>query len=167
MGAKNQEPSKLDQSQQHLLFKKNRIQQQRKSTSDISAMPITQIIAVFKCMATNSVLEQGPTDSTKHRQQRNPCGRFGTPASRATLCMLNWSPCQIKSGQLKETSCKRGCHEFGLTYLHCGNHRVWIAAMIGENRQLVINEPVEFKKELVEGKLPIILEEFIEYTPIW
>ena len=32
--------------------------------------------------------------------------------------------------------------------------------MIGENRQLVADEPVEFKK------LPIIFEEFIEYTPI-
>ena len=31
--------------------------------------------------------------------------------------------------------------------------------MIGENLQLVTDEPVE------AGKLPIILEEFIEYTP--
>ena len=36
--------------------------------------------------------------------------------------------------------------------------------MVGENRQLVTNEPVEFEKEPVAGKLPIILEEFIEYT---
>ena len=35
--------------------------------------------------------------------------------------------------------------------------------MIGENRQLVTNEPVEVK---TAGKLPIILEESIEYTPI-
>jgi hypothetical protein len=42
--------------------------------------------------------------------------------------------------------------------------------MIGENRQLVTDEPVEFEKEPIEfktaGILPIILEEFIEYTPI-
>ena len=38
--------------------------------------------------------------------------------------------------------------------------------MIGENRQLVADEPVEFEKEPVEGELPLILEEFIEYTPI-
>ena len=42
--------------------------------------------------------------------------------------------------------------------------------MIMENRQLVIDEAVEFDKQPVEvqdwGKLPIILEEFIEYTPI-
>ena len=41
--------------------------------------------------------------------------------------------------------------------------------MIGENRQLVANEPVEFENNRLkffktEGKLPIILEEFIEYT---
>jgi hypothetical protein len=42
--------------------------------------------------------------------------------------------------------------------------------MIGENRQLVTNEPVELRnnrlKFKIAGKLPIILEEFIEYTPI-
>ena len=44
------------------------------------------------------------------------------------------------------------------------------AAMIGENRQLVTNEPVEFGNNRLKfktaGKIPIILEEFIEYTPI-
>jgi hypothetical protein len=35
--------------------------------------------------------------------------------------------------------------------------------IIAEIRQLVTGEPVEFK---TAGKLPIILEEFIEYTPI-
>ena len=35
--------------------------------------------------------------------------------------------------------------------------------MIGENRQLVTNEPVEVQDC---RKLPTILEEFIEYTPI-
>ena len=42
--------------------------------------------------------------------------------------------------------------------------------MIGENRQLVTNEPVEFGNNRLKfktaGKIPIILEEFIEYTPI-
>ena len=42
--------------------------------------------------------------------------------------------------------------------------------MIWENRQLVTDEPVEFEKEPVEvqerGKLPIILEEIIEYTTV-
>ena len=42
--------------------------------------------------------------------------------------------------------------------------------MIEENRQLGRNEPVEFEKQPVEvqdwRKLPIIVEEFIEYTPI-
>ena len=42
--------------------------------------------------------------------------------------------------------------------------------MIGENRQLVTNEPVEFENNRLKfktaGKLPIILEEFVEYTPI-
>ena len=42
--------------------------------------------------------------------------------------------------------------------------------MIGENRQLITNEPVEFRNDRLEfktpGKLPIILEEFIEYTTI-
>ena len=38
--------------------------------------------------------------------------------------------------------------------------------MIGDNRPSVTDEPVEFKNEPVEGKLPIILEEFIEYSPI-
>ena len=37
-----------------------------------------------------------------------------------------------------------------------------VDAMIGENRQLVTDEPVEFK---TTGKLPIILEEFIEINP--
>ena len=46
------------------------------------------------------------------------------------LCMLNWSPCQIRSGQLKETSCKRGWQEFRLTYLHCGNYWVLIATSL-------------------------------------
>jgi hypothetical protein len=35
--------------------------------------------------------------------------------------------------------------------------------MTGENRQLVTDEPVEFK---TAGKLPIVLEEFVEYIPI-
>ena len=35
--------------------------------------------------------------------------------------------------------------------------------MIGENRQLGTDEPVEFK---TAGKSPVILEESIEYTPI-
>ena len=43
--------------------------------------------------------------------------------------------------------------------------------MIGENRQLVIDEPVEFENNRLKfksaGKLPVVLEEFIEYTPIW
>jgi hypothetical protein len=43
-------------------------------------------------------------------------------------------------------------------------------AMIGENRQLVTDEPVEFENNRVKfkiaGNLPIILEEFMEYTPI-
>ena len=43
--------------------------------------------------------------------------------------------------------------------------------MIGENRQLVTDEPVEFEKNnrlksKTARKLPVILEEFIEYTPI-
>ena len=42
--------------------------------------------------------------------------------------------------------------------------------MVGEIRQLVINEPVEFENNRLKfktaGKLPIILEEFIEYTQI-
>jgi hypothetical protein len=38
--------------------------------------------------------------------------------------------------------------------------------MIGENRQLVRDEPVEVQDYIVR-KLPVILEEFIEeYTPI-
>ena len=42
-------------------------------------------------------------------------------------------------------------------------------AMIGENRQSVTNEPVEFAKNnrwkfKTAGKLPIILEESLEYT---
>ena len=43
-------------------------------------------------------------------------------------------------------------------------------AMIGENRQLVTNEPVSLRnnwlKFKIAGKLPITLEEFIEYTRI-
>ena len=42
--------------------------------------------------------------------------------------------------------------------------------MIGENWQLVTNEPVEFEKYWLKlktaGKLPVILEEFKEYAPI-
>ena len=42
--------------------------------------------------------------------------------------------------------------------------------MIAENRQLVTNEPVEFEKNRLKfkttWKLPIILEESIEYTQI-
>ena len=42
--------------------------------------------------------------------------------------------------------------------------------MIGENRQLVPDEPLEFEnnwlKFKIVGKLPIILEESIEYIPI-
>ena len=42
--------------------------------------------------------------------------------------------------------------------------------MIGENRQLVTNEPVEFEKKRLKfrmaERLPIFLEEVIEYTPI-
>ena len=42
--------------------------------------------------------------------------------------------------------------------------------MIRENRQFVTKEPVEFENKRLKfktaGKLPIILEEFIEYTPI-
>ena len=43
--------------------------------------------------------------------------------------------------------------------------------MIGENRQLVTDELVEFEKlnQLkfkTAGKLPVILEESIEYSPI-
>jgi hypothetical protein len=42
--------------------------------------------------------------------------------------------------------------------------------MIGENRQLVTNEPVDLRNNRLKfktaGELPIILEEFIEYTPI-
>ena len=43
--------------------------------------------------------------------------------------------------------------------------------MIGEDRQLVADEPVEFEKygnrlkSKTAGGLPIILEEIIEYTP--
>ena len=36
--------------------------------------------------------------------------------------------------------------------------------MIEENQQLVTNEPVEFK---IAGNLPILSEEFIEYTPVY
>ena len=43
--------------------------------------------------------------------------------------------------------------------------------MIGENRQLFTNEPVEFEKYPVKAqdcrKITIVLEEFIEYTPIY
>ena len=43
-------------------------------------------------------------------------------------------------------------------------------SMIGENRQVVADEPVEFEKKPVElktvGNLPMILKEFIEYTAI-
>ena len=42
--------------------------------------------------------------------------------------------------------------------------------MIRENGQLVTDEPVEFENNRLKfkdaGKLPIILEEFIEHTPI-
>ena len=42
--------------------------------------------------------------------------------------------------------------------------------MIGENRQLATIEPVEFEncrlKFKTAGKWPIILEVFIEYTPM-
>ena len=42
--------------------------------------------------------------------------------------------------------------------------------MNGENQLLVTDEPVEFEEYLVmfetTGKLPIVIEEFIEYTPI-
>ena len=42
--------------------------------------------------------------------------------------------------------------------------------MIGENRQLVTDEPVEFANNRLKlkatRKLPIILEEFMEHTPI-
>ena len=42
--------------------------------------------------------------------------------------------------------------------------------MIGGNRQLVTNEPVELRNNRLKSKtacnLLIILEEFIEYTPI-
>ena len=42
--------------------------------------------------------------------------------------------------------------------------------MIRENRQYVTDEPVEFENNRLKfktaGKLPIILEEFKEYTPI-
>jgi hypothetical protein len=42
--------------------------------------------------------------------------------------------------------------------------------MIRENRQLVADEPVEFENDWLKfktaRKLPIILEAFIEYTPI-
>jgi hypothetical protein len=43
--------------------------------------------------------------------------------------------------------------------------------MIGENRQLGTDEPIEFEKLTsfkfkTAGKLPNILEEFIESTPI-
>ena len=44
-----------------------------------------------------------------------------------------------------------------------------ISPMIGENRQLVIDEPVEFENNRLNfktaGRLPTILEEFIEYIP--
>ena len=44
------------------------------------------------------------------------------------------------------------------------------SSMIGENRQLVTDEPVDLKNNRLKfktaGKLPVILEEFIEYTPI-
>ena len=45
--------------------------------------------------------------------------------------------------------------------------------MIGENRKLVTNEPVEIKKYgnrrklKTAGKSPVTSEEFTEYTPIW
>ena len=43
-------------------------------------------------------------------------------------------------------------------------------SMIGETRQLVTNEPVEFENNRLKfktaGKLPIILEEFVEYTRV-
>ena len=43
-------------------------------------------------------------------------------------------------------------------------------SMIGETRQLVTNEPVEFENNRLKfktaGKLPANLEEFIEYTQI-
>ena len=43
--------------------------------------------------------------------------------------------------------------------------------MIGENRQLVTDEPVELRNNRLmlksAGKLPTIQEEFMEYTPIW
>ena len=43
--------------------------------------------------------------------------------------------------------------------------------MIGINRQLVTNEPVELRKNRLKfktsRKLPIVLEEFVKYTPIY
>ena len=43
-------------------------------------------------------------------------------------------------------------------------------SMIGENRQLVTDEPVEFEKQPLEvddcKKITGHLEQFIEYTPI-
>ena len=48
--------------------------------------------------------------------------------------------------------------------------RSLVHPMIGENRQLVTDEPVELRNNRLKfktgGKLPIILEEFLEYTPI-
>ena len=48
---------------------------------------------------------------------------------------------------------------------------MWPWYMIGENRQLVTYELVEFEKNRLKlktaEKLPIILEEFKEYTPIY
>ena len=51
-----------------------------------------------------------------------------------------------------------------------GGPFVGYGTMIKENRQLVTNEPVSLRinrlKLKTTGKLPIILEESIEYTPI-
>ena len=41
-----------------------------------------------------------------------------------------------------------------------------LTPMIGENRQLVTHEPVEFEKQPVEVQDNMNLEEFIGYTPI-
>ena len=62
------------------------------------------------------------------------------------------------------SSCK--CHR--LDFGDYTGYMEWWGPMIGDKRQLVTNEPVEFEKHRLKfktaRKLPIILEEFIEYT---
>ena len=55
-------------------------------------------------------------------------------------------------------------------YYNNNGYRLKLDTMIRENRQLVKDEPVDLRNNWLRfktaGKLPIILEEFIEYTLI-